>query len=384
MTEPIQLVKDTIGRDDISALIDWLKQEPIPQLSKGKLTVEFEEKFAKDIGVKHALLVNSGSSALLLAMYHLKKLGKKKVVVPALCWATDIAPVIQFGLEPIIVDCNLFDLSVDYSQLEEIFIKENPDAFVCVSVLGIPPRMELIKRLCDQYKVMLIEDFCESHGSEINGRKIGSFGDMSMTSMYIGHICSAIEAGVICTNNSEIYESLVMYRSHGWVRDLSRERQFIHRHIAQVSEFEMQYTFFTEGFNVRSTDLNAFIGLRQLDKLPFFVEQRFKNFNRYIEGVDNTLLAINNYRNMVIANLGFPLVVESDRDKVVKRLEDAKVECRPLISGNIARHPAYKKYYNEKYPLKNADIIHKQGLYLPNHPYLTEHEIDFVIGLING
>jgi len=184
----IKLIGDTIDQDDINHLIGWLRTNP--KLTKGHRTVEFEKEWSKWLGTKHSLFVNSGSSANLLMIYALMISGKmrnKKIVVPALSWATDLAPIIQLGLEPILADCNLDNLAVDVNELEKIFSKEKPAALLLVSVLGFPPHMKEIVDLCKEHGVALIEDNCESLGTEYNSQKLGTFGEMSSFSLYFGH-----------------------------------------------------------------------------------------------------------------------------------------------------------------------------------------------------
>ena len=196
----VYLSENTITTDDLLELTEWLKTNP--RLTKGKLTEKFEEEFAKYIGTKRAVFVNSGSSALLLMLvamvYHEKIKFGDKVVVPAVSWSTDASSVIHAGLNPIFVDCNLHDLSVDLDSLEEIFIKESPSALLLVQVLGLVPQMDKLVDMCDKYGVILLEDTCESLGSQFGKNRLGSFGYASTFSTYFGHHISTIEGGVIC------------------------------------------------------------------------------------------------------------------------------------------------------------------------------------------
>ena len=167
----IKLVQDTISKEDINELIKWL--ETYPQLTKSTKTKEFEKAWSNWMGVKHSIFVNSGSSANLLMLYALiasKSLKNNKVVVPSLSWATDLSPVMQLGLEPILVDCNLDNLSVDLKDLEDIFLKETPSCLILVSVLGLPPDMTKIEDLCKKYDVILLEDACESFDVKLSTR----------------------------------------------------------------------------------------------------------------------------------------------------------------------------------------------------------------------
>ena len=194
----ISLVKDTIDEKDIDRLIDWLKT--YPRLTKGSVTLEFEEKFSNWLGRKHSVFVNSGSSANLLVLSALQQgeyLKNNKIVVPSTAWSTDLAPVIQLGLKPLLCDSNMKDLSVDLEHLEKIFIEEAPSALLLVSVLGLVPDMESVVELCEQYEVILLEDTCEGMGCEYIGRKLGTFGLVSTFSTFFGHHISTIEGGII-------------------------------------------------------------------------------------------------------------------------------------------------------------------------------------------
>ena len=276
-----KLVSDTINRDDINALIEWLQQDPIPRLTKGNLTFELEEKWAKKIGTKYSVYVNSGSSAILLALAALNesdRLKNNKIVVPALSWATDVSSPMLLGLDPIMCDCNLEDLSCDLKELESIFKQNNPAALILVSPLGLVPKMKEVVELCEKYDVKLLEDVCESMGSKYNNKYLGSFGFASFFSMYFGHHLSTIEGGFINTNDEDFYHMLLMMRSHGWDRDLPKWKQDELRKEYNCNKFDALYNFYVPGFNLRATDLQAFIGLRAIDKLDSYVVKRTNNF----------------------------------------------------------------------------------------------------------
>ena len=278
----IDLIKNTIDNGDIDKLIDWLKT--YPRLTKGPLTKEFESKWSTWLGCKYSVFVNSGSSANLLMLYVLlisNKLKNKKICVPGLCWATDLAPVMQLNMKPLLVDCNLTNLSVDLKHLEEIFINESPSVLLLVSVLGLSPDMKKINQLCSKYNVILLEDNCESQGTTYEGVKLGNFGLMSSFSTYFGHTMSTIEGGIVSTNDEKRYHKLLQLRSHGWDRDLPSDKQVELRDEWSVDKFSSLYTFYEPGFNLRSTDLQAFIGINQLSKVDSMIEARSKNFKSF-------------------------------------------------------------------------------------------------------
>jgi len=380
-----KLVSDTINRDDINALIEWLQQDPIPRLTKGDLTAELEEKWAKKIGTKYSVYVNSGSSAILLALAALNesnRLKNNRIVVPALSWATDVSSPMLLGLDPIMCDCNLHDLSCDLTALEFIFKQDNPAALILVSPLGLVPQMKEITNLCKKYNVILLEDVCESMGSKYNNKNLGSFGFASFFSMYFGHHLSTIEGGFINTNDEDFYHMLLMMRSHGWDRDLPKWKQDELRKEHNCNNFDALYNFYVPGFNLRATDLQAFIGLRAIDKLDNYVVKRTNNFNTYKSWITNNKLNLDNHTYNTISNFAMPIVHEQ-RDNIVKDLISADIEVRPLIAGNMASKPMWKKYACGE-SLPNAELIEKHGFYVPNHQDLTSQEISQITDIINS
>jgi len=379
----IGLVSDTINKEDIKSLTDWLLQDEIPKLTKGDVTVEFEEKWSSYINTNHTTYVNSGSSAILLALAALKERGIKndKVVVPALSWLTDISSVMQLGMTPILCDCNLHDLSLDLEELEKIFKEQSPSIVILVSVLGLVPDMDKVLELCKKYDVILLEDVCESMGSKYKDKYLGTFGEVSVFSLFYGHHLSTIEGGFVCTNDKELSLLITSMRSHGWDRDWPKEVQQEYRKKYNINEFDSLYTFYYPGFNFRSTDLQAKIGLKQIDKLNLFAKKRNENFNIYLEKLKKNILQINNNKEAFISNFAFPYLSER-RTEIVQKLKDHNIEVRPLIAGSLSRKPFwYKKYGIVE--MKNADYIDKYGFYVPNHQDLKENEISYITNIIN-
>ena len=378
----ISLVKDTINNKDIDKLIDWLKT--YPRLTKGKVTLELEEKWSKWLGTKYSVFCNSGSSANLLMLSALIESGymkNNKVVVPSVAWATDLAPVIQLGFEPILVDANMNDLSVDLEHLEKIFKEENPSALMFVSVLGLVPNMKKLLDLCTKYSVYLLEDTCESMGCEYKGQKLGTFGMMSTFSTYFGHHISTIEGGFISTDDFGLYELLLSLRSHGWDRDLSKHTQKVLQKDWDISEFDAMYTFYYSGYNLRSTDLQAYIGLGQIDKLNVWGMKRATNFQVYQKEIKNDYWKVEPQEDSFISNFAYP-VIHPNRDKIVKELQKNNVEVRPMICGSMGTQPFYVKKYG-RLELPNVSIIDKYGFYIPNHPHLSMDELKFIINIVN-
>lgn len=381
----IKLVSDTIDKKDISSLIEWLSQDEIPRLTKGELTIELEQKWSKKMGTKYSVFVNSGSSAILLTLAALKysdKLRNNKIIVPALSWATDVSSPMLLGYETYMCDCNLEDLSCDLSHLEKLFKEYDPSTFILVSPLGLVPNMKKIVDLCTKYNVLLLEDTCESMGSKYQNKYLGSFGLASFYSMYFGHHLSTIEGGLINTDDEDLYHLLLMIRSHGWDRDLPEMKKKELRNKYKCTEFNSLYNFYVPGMNVRSTDLQAFIGLRAIDKLDDYSERRRINFKHYLNLIKNNKLELKENENDFISSFAIP-VLHPRRDDIIKELLDNGIEVRPLIAGNMANKPMW---YNENDipSLPNCETIDKFGFYIPNHQDLTIRSIKLISNIINN
>lgn len=376
----ISLASDSITKEDIKNLVEWLSQEKIPKLTKGHLTVELEEKWAKKVGSKYSVFVNSGSSSILLTLAALKESGKLKnlkIIVPALSWATDVSSPMILGYETIMCDCNLKDLSCDLNHLEQIFKKEKPSLFILVSVLGLVPNMKQVNELCKKYDVILLEDACESMGSKYENKYLGSFGLASFYSMYFGHHISTIEGGFINTNEEWLYHLLLMMRSHGWDRDLSKEKRDQLRKENDCSEFNALYNFYYLGFNLRSTDLQAFIGIRAIDKLDEYANIRNRNFNMYMKLLTNNELNLICREEDFVSSLAMPFM-HKDKNKIVELLRKSNIEIRPLIAGNMAKKPMWK---NKSEGIVNCELIDSFGFYLPNHQDLSENDVRTVCSI---
>jgi CDP-6-deoxy-D-xylo-4-hexulose-3-dehydrase len=378
----IDLVKDTIDSDDIKKLISWL--ETNPRLTKGELNVKFEKEWSEWLGKKYSVFVNSGSSANLAALYSLLLSGKlrnNKIIVPAVSWVTTVTPAVQFGMEPIMCECDEDNLGLNIEHLKQIIKEHDPSSIILVHVLGFPNHMNEIVELCKEHDIRLIEDTCESIGSEYEGKKLGTFGDLSTFSFYFGHHMSTIEGGMISTDDEELYHILLSIRSHGWDRDLPKSKQIELREKYNIGDFRSLYTFYYPGFNLRATDLQAFIGLEQLKKLNLIVKNRNLNYQKYHEGIKNNEWKINPPKDSFISNFSYPVITKNIKE-LVEKLTENNVECRPLICGSINEHPFwYERYGKQDLPISKK--VHEYGLYLPNNHQMTVEEIDKVINIVN-
>jgi CDP-6-deoxy-D-xylo-4-hexulose-3-dehydrase len=372
----IKLATETIDKNELSLLAEWIQAGN--RLTKGDLTVDFEKAFSSYIGSKYSIFVNSGSSANLLSAYsilHSGYLKNNKVIVPSVSWITTVSPFIQFKYEVLMCDCDLNNLGLDLNHLEALCKKHNPGLVVLCNVLGHANSFEEIQYLANKYDFLIIEDNCEGLGSEYNNKKLGSFGLCSSFSFYYGHHISTIEGGMLCTDDFALYNLMLSIRSHGWSRDLSfLKKQQLQRDY-DIDELSNFYTFYNSGFNLRSTDLNAFLGISQMKKIDKIVNKRESNYLYYKNKLNSYWSQ--NSNTTKVSSFAYGMLVD-DRLSVYEKAKINGIEIRPLICGNLARHPFWKPYASNSSDLKNADIVHEKGIYLPNHLDIKESDIDYI------
>ena len=380
------LAKETINDEDVNALCDWLKG--FPRLTKGQLTWEVEKDWAEYIGTKHAVFNNSGSSANLLMVYAAIMAGRienKKIVVPSVGWVTTIAPAIQFGLDPIMCGADSKTFGMDLDQLEAICEKENPDAVIYVQVLGVPHYRERLLALKEKYGFILLEDACAALGASYSdGQMVGTIGDMSSFSFYFGHQLSTIEGGMVNTSDPELYDILLMLRSHGWGKDLPEGsyNKLIEQN--EIDDFHKPFTFFVAGFNLRSTDLQAFLGIRQIKKAKWVSSQRNKNHLLYAKLLDGHVQYQDwQGHNPVSISFGALANSKEHRTEIVNRLVENGIETRIFSAGNLGLHPFWVNRYG-KFEDEMSNKIHYCGFFVPNYPEMTEEDIKFICKTIKG
>lgn len=378
MSKNIKLADNTIEAYELNNLCDWIKEGN--RLTKGDLSLEFEREFAKWQGSKHAVFVNSGSSANLLVIQALLEgeyLRNKVVIAPAVSWVTTVTPLMQLGLDVKLCDCDEDNLGLDIDHFEQLCKEHKPSLVVLVHVLGHANNLVEIKRICEEYDVILFEDSCESLGSTYDNKKLGSHGKAGSFSFYYGHHISTIEGGVVVTDDERLYHIMLSIRSHGWGRDVPDEVHNSWKNGYEIDEVRDLYTFYYSGFNLRSTDLNAFLGLSQIKKLDDIVKKREENFKIYERELKGFWKQTSD--TALLSSFAYAVIVEN-RLEVYQHLKKHNIENRPLICGNIGLHPFWIKKKGSS-SLKNADIIHNKGLYLPNHFNLSEDDIVYVCNI---
>lgn len=377
------LIKNAIKFTDRLKLCKFILTSD--RYTNGEKVREFEKMWSDWIGCKKSLMVSSGSTAnfLLLASikekYNLKD--GDKVLVPACTWVTNVSPVIQLGLTPIFCDINLTNFSFDVEHMRLIKDQHDIKVIFITHLLGFSAENEKYKEIFPN--AIILEDVCESHGcksedGEFRGKENGTF------SFYFGHHMTTIEGGIVTTNDDELYELMRMKRSHG----LARESGNLKKYTEKYPGIHPQFLFITDGYNFRSTELNAILGIQQLPRLNSFIEKRRRNFKEFIN-------VINQYENLFFqihdqsgnSNYAFPLICKSleTKNKLIKAFDKNQIEHRPIVSGNLLKQPFLANYdFGVKKSSYNVDVINDNGLYIGNSQFVTNDHIDMLKTIIKG
>ncbi len=315
--------------------------------------------------------------------------GKGEVIVPSLTWVSDIASVIQNGLEPKFVDINLNNLSMNEKSVIRLINKKTKAVFI-THAQGFNGLSNKLLSVLKKRKIALVEDVCESHGAKFKNKKLGSYGLISNFSFYYAHHMTTIEGGMICTNNKKIYETAKILRSHGMLRE-SGNKQFEKKIINKNKKLSPKFIFLYPAYNLRNNEISAVIGLNQLKKLDKNIRLRNKNFTYFLKKLDRQKYFVD-FDLEGISNYAFPVILKYKnlkyRDNFEKYLTKYKIEFRRgnAGGGNQIRQPYLKKYF-KKHSLnnfKNVDHVHFYGYYIGNYPTLNIKKIDRLIKILNN
>jgi CDP-4-dehydro-6-deoxyglucose reductase, E1 len=383
------LMRNNILREDLDAVIEHLKQDD-PILTNGPYVRKFEEEWSKWLGVKYSVFVNSGSSANLLTMAILKIRHPEggEVIVPTLTWISDISCVLQNGFKPIFVDTDPYSLAMDSSEVVSK-ITDNTRAVFLTHAQGFDGLTDELINCLEQKNIPLIEDVCESHGATHNNLKAGSIGWMSNFSFFYAHHMSTIEGGMVCTNDSEVYQQLRMLRSHGMVRE-SNSPDLRNSYIKANPELNPDFIFSFPAYNLRNNEIGGIMGLSQLKRLDEIIEKRTQNLLRFINQLDS-----NKYRTDFklegSSNYAFNLILKKPDNALVNRLmkkmDKFGIEYRrgSAGGGNQTRQPYIKDILpaNEFMNFPETEHIHFFGFYIGNFPDLQNQDIDDICQIIN-
>lgn len=365
------LGQDVHDSDDITKMIGTLLSE---KFTMGEQVEKFEKMFAEYMGVKYAIMVNSGSSANLLALsaltnYKCNKLSPgDEVLVPAVCWSTSVFPIIQCNLKPIFVDVDPKTLNIDLDDLKNK-ITNKTKAIMLVHVLGNSTDMEKLMEIINEHNLILVEDTCESLGSTYSNQYLGTFGCMGTYSFYYSHHITCVEGGMVITNDDQYYELVKCLRAHGWTRSLKNKEQ-IH---AEHPDVDPRFTFVNLGYNVRPMEIQGTMGISQLDKLKSKNDNRKLNYKNIKGKIENDprckfLSFPQEIEKGDIAWFGVTLFLDEGikLSEYLDYLTKNGVENRPIITGNMVRQPVIKDLYPELNPsdFKGAERCHYRGLFI--------------------
>lgn len=377
-------------------------------LTYGHWSKRFEQGLARYLGVRFALLVNSGSSANLLAFMTLTSplLGDRQikrgdeVITVAAGFPTTVAPVVQYGAVPVFVDIELETCNIDVAQLE-LAVSPRSKAVMLAHTLGNPFNIKVVKDFCEKHNLWLIEDNCDALGSKYGGRFTGTWGDIGTSSFYPPHHMTMGEGGAIYTNNPLLKKIALSMRD--WGRDCWCESgvdntcgcRFTKQFGRLPLGYDHKYVYSHFGYNLKCSDMQAAVGCAQLEKFPNFVEKRKENYNRLYEGLKD-LSQIKIFRPLHEADpswFGFLMTVQPvalfSRNDFAKHLEAANIQTRNLFAGNITKHPCFESMregvdYRIAAPLVNTDIIMNSSLWVGLYPGMSDAKLDYMIAVIRG
>lgn len=372
------LINDNITTEDRRVMSNFILKTP--RFTNGIEVKNFEQKWSKWLGTKYSVMVGSGAAANYITTAIVRELKGQKgeIIVPPIGWVSDISAVINTGFTPVFVDVDLETMAITYENIKNA-ITEDTKAIVLVHALGFNGINDKLIELAKQHDLIIIEDCCESHGATYKGKKIGTLSDMSCFSFYFGHHMTTIEGGMISTDSEEIYQLARMFRSHGMTREASKEIQEKYA----SPDLNPLFTFAVPGYNMRSTELNAVLGLEQLRRLDSNIEARTKNLHTWIDNLSVEKYYVG-YNLEGSSNYALPLILSKEYadsnflKKVCQVLEEERVEYRlgTAGGGNQARQPYLQNYeFKVVGDLDISNYIHDYGLYIGNHPGLTDEQI---------
>lgn len=382
------LMRNNITREDLDAVISFLQQDD-PILTQSRNVAEFEREWSKWLGVKHSVFVNSGSSANEITMLALRELrGSGEIIVPPLCWISDIASVLFAGFQPVFADIHPRTLGLHSAEVIKKMTPRTKAVFI-THILGYNALDEDLIDACAERGVAIIEDVCESHGATWNEKKCGSIGYASNFSFYYAHHLSTIEGGMVCTDDPEFYEICRIARSHGMVRE-SRDACLRDKFTKEFPDLNPSFIFAFASHNMRSTEINAVMGRSQLPRLDVNNQIRSKNLRRFLSQLDSA-----KYRTDFLtegsSNYAFTLILKNPDDALRDLCMEAMTKCRVEFrrgtsgGGNQLRQPYLRRLFGDEYrDYPQVEHIHFYGFYIGNYPSLEPEKIDTLCSVLNS
>jgi CDP-6-deoxy-D-xylo-4-hexulose-3-dehydrase len=385
------LINDNISQTDRETLSNFVLNGD--RFTNGKKVKEFEQIWSDWLGVKHSTMVNSGSSGNFISIAMVKELrGIGEIIVPPLGWVSDVSSALQLGMSVRFVDISLSNLSITAENIRRA-VNEKTKAIVLVHCLGFNAINDEIIKIAKENNLLLIEDCCEAHGATYKGKKVGTFGDISIFSFYFGHHITTIEGGMVCVNDDKLYDLTRLFRSHGMTREASEELQSKYK--KDYPQLNPLFTFSVPGFNMRSTELNAVLGIEQMKRIDFNIEKRRHNLNVWLNNLDRQKY-FTEFDTEGNSSFALPLImkpnyvdrfqINDDFSGVCDILDISGVEYRlgTAGGGDQTSQPYMEKYtYYIHGDIENIEYVHHNSLYIGNHTDLTDEQIINLVKRLN-
>ena len=383
------LLDDAFSKKDLAEGVNVILSK---RITMSKITSNFEKKFAKSMGSKYAVMVNSGSSANLLAVFAacnpLRKnrfMPGDEAIIPAVLWSTSLWPLVQAGLKPVFVDIDPSTLNADIKLLISK-ITPRTKLIMAIHVLGNSTDIETLRKICVKKKIILIEDTCESLGSKFKNKNLGTFGDFGTYSFYYSHQITSGEGGMVTCNTLDDYKILYSLRAHGWARGINALKSK-----KKIGNLNKDFIFINSGFNLRPTDIAAAMAFNQFKRLKILMKIRDDNRTKIINQLLNSrnwnqqFVFIKAASNVSPSWFGLPILISEKfvdcKNKFLKYLNQKGIETRPIISGNFMNQPCVKLYKlnenNEKFV--NAQLIDDRGFFIGLHTQkITKYQLEYL------
>ncbi len=384
--------KNVYGSQEIKAVVDQLKKST----QMGASVNKFEDKIAKIFSKRYGLMVNSGSSAIMLAIKVLKLKKGDQVITPCLNFGTAISSLMHYGVEPIFVDVDVETLQIDTNQIEKKITKKTK-ALMIPNLIGNIPDWKKISKIARKYKLKVIEDSADTLGAKISDRSTGAYSDISITSFYGSHVIScAGNGGMLLTNNKEYFYRSKILRSWGRMSTLITDSENIKKRLdikLKGIGYDKKFVFSEAGYNFEPSEIGASFGLVQLSKFKKFSNLRNKNFylhKKFFQKLNHLFITPKILKNVYTNFLAYPIILKKNlnfkRKDIQVYLENNKIQTRPIFTGNILRHPAFKDLISNKNRVnsfKNSDYIMKNGLLIGCHQGLKIKDINYIHKIIS-
>ena len=384
--EIVRLHEPTFGADEIWEALESMLTT---RVTMGPKVKRFESEFSERFDYGASVMVNSGSSANLLAVAAITNPATEnrlepgdEVLVPAVCWSTTIWPLIQHGLIPVIVDIDPRTMNIDPEEAERA-IGPKTRGIMLVHVYGNPCDMDAITGIAKRHNLTIVEDCCEALGAEYQGRPVGTFGDVGTFSFYFSHHITTLEGGMCVTDNPQLAELIRVLRAHGWVRDNDAPEEYLDAH----DDIDPRFLFVNTGYNLRATELQGGFGYVQLPKLDGFIDVRTKNARYWREEFSHYRGKMFEFQSETPGGkhswFGFPMTVSKSApfsaSELRQFLESRNIETRPIIAGNIAEQPALQSYEHRVHgDLPESSHVMRAGFTFGNHQAIDDEARNYI------